>query len=231
MDLQINCGVEHIWSDVLHYFWLAEKTNDKWDFSTYSRTILIQGCIVIEQKLAEYSGCNDVGYSIKKNIDVYNKNNQQNKIDWSSGWAKEYSEILAKRKQIIHVVGNNVRKHFKRNIHRKFLNSIIVVLNGIHSHYNSNESKFWKQTQYEDYKLTDSRCFLSSIDHSCPSEKRNDIGYYYEGKKIFYATLPKSKTKGNYEEMKNLIRGPVTTTFIEEDGEEILNEKWFSRGC
>lgn len=231
MDLQIHDGCNNLWSDILHYFWLASKTKDTWDYSTYTRSIRIYGCIIIEKKLADFSGCKDVGYSIRKKKDEYNTKSNFNNIIWNCGWGKKYSELLAKRKKDVHSTSDNVKKHEPNKSHFKILNDIKEILEGIYNHYQCNERKFWTEKQYEDLKTTGTRAFLSIIDHSFPEDQRCDIGFFIEGKKVYYSSIPKRMLTQKYDEMKTNVRGPVTETFIEINGAQIKNEKWFSRGC
>lgn len=231
MDLQIHDGCDNLWSDILHFYWLAEKTKDIWDYSTYTRSIRINGCIIIEKKLADFSGCKDVGYSIRNKIDKHNTDCDFKKIIWDSGWGKKYSELLAKRKKDVHSKENDVKKHEKIKSHLKILTDIVEILEGIHNHYQSKERRFWTENQYEELKTTCMRAFLSSINHAFPEDRRCDIGFFIEGKKVYYSTVPERILTQNYNEMKTNMRGPVTETFVEINGNPITTEKWFSRGC
>jgi len=66
MDLQVKDGCRNLWSDIIHFYWLASRTGDIGDYSTYTRAIRIYGCMIIEKKLSDYSGCNNVGYFNKE---------------------------------------------------------------------------------------------------------------------------------------------------------------------
>ncbi len=231
MDLQIHNSEQLLWSDVLHYSWLAENSHDSWDYNSSIRSMIITGHIVIELITSRLSGCVNLGYSFRKNLDDHNMASKLPEIDWSSGWGKSLSEFISERKEIVHLSGKkNIMKFFYDNgKHLEYLNKARSVLKGIGQHYSSTES-WWDEDQYEEYKESKMTANLSLKMKGYRDEDGHEIGYVRGEREIVYGHIPPSASKEQFGTMKSSLRGPVTKAYIKCKGNIIYEEEYYSRG-
>ncbi len=99
MLLNIENNTQQIWSDALHFSFLAKNTEDKWDMSTYVRGTIINCWIVIENEFCDLLEDDKISYRFKQNVEEAVAKLGKESIEWKSGWGQKLAILHGKRKE------------------------------------------------------------------------------------------------------------------------------------
>lgn len=232
--LQIDDTTKLIWSDALHYAWLAKNTPDRWDSSAYGRSVLVNGWIVIENLVAAASGCQDIGYSFKKKLDDHITEHKQTPVTWGSGWGQMALELIEERKAIIHKT--SLRKMGDLFVEPRHTNEIIEkirsVLDGIALHWSLEIYPWWRDDQYEDYKKESTFGFASVMIGSCKPGHCVEVGFRTGDEVRITAKIPIDENwEQVFEQQKMEIKLPHDVIFARKGGEVLREDTLLMRGA
>jgi len=222
-----------MWSDALHYGWLSGREVDRWDVGAYVRSVIVNSCIVIEAYLANVSGCKDVGYSIKRNLNDHISITNGSTVNWGTGWAQTLLAILEMRKNIIHKVSNLREAELKPNSNdaNAALNMSKFILDGIHSHWKQSDDRWWHCDQYEDYKKESCFGFICLKKNGYNQEDGIELFYKWKDKEYVHFMLPGNEQWEVYwAKMMSELRGPISYIAVRKNGKILREMNCISRG-
>lgn len=231
---QIDDTTKLIWSDALHYAWLAKNTSDRWDSSAYGRSVLVNGWVVIENLVAAASGCQDIGYSFKNKLDKHIDEHNQTPITWGSGWGQMARELIEERKAIIHKT--RLRKMGDLFVEPRHTDETIekvkLVLDGIALHWSLEIHPWWRDDQYEDYKNESVFGFSIVMIGSCNSGDCIKVGFRIGNKVRITAKMPvDADWEQVFEQQKKEVKLPHDFIFARKGGEVLREDTLLMRGA